>query len=173
MSDPFVGEVRAFGFDFAPRGWAFCNGSVLPIMQNQALFSVIGTYYGGDGRTTFGLPDLRGRAPVHAGTPSSGGNFTLGQSAGEENHTLISTEIPAHTHTVSANNTASDNGSPAGAYFGGAVNAVYKPYNQTNAVVLAGQSVAPAGGSSPHSNMPPYQVINYCIATQGIFPPRS
>ncbi|MBX7185195.1 MAG: tail fiber protein [Vicinamibacteria bacterium] len=171
MSEPYIGEVRMFGFDFPPRGWAQCSGQIMSIQQNQALFSLLGTTYGGNGITTFALPDLRGRSPLHFGTLSGGGSYVLGQMSGEENHTLIQSEIPLHLHTASGNSGAPDSGDPTGnvwatgtanAFSGGTPTAVMNP-----------ASVGYAGGNQPHPNMPPYLVVNFSIALVGIFPSRN
>jgi microcystin-dependent protein len=164
MSEPFLGEIRMLAFGFAPRGWAQCNGQLLPINQNQALFSIMGTTYGGNGQTTFALPDLRGRTPI-----SFSAAHTLGERAGEEAHTVTINEMPAHNHLVRGATTAADTASPAGSFsaplggaFASAPNAAMSPGAVTN-----------AGGSQPHLNMGPYLVINFCIALQGLFPSRN
>jgi len=172
MGTPFLSEIRIFSFNFAPKGWAQCNGQLMPINQNQALFSLLGTTYGGNGQTTFALPDLRGRAPFHIS-----GSFLQGQSAGEEFHTLTSSEMPAHTHPLTGNN----------AVVGAAANAtVATPTsnywaNSGKNVFATGQpnsSMSPAtttntGGSQPHENRSPFLVLNYCIALVGAFPSRN
>lgn len=154
-----------FPFDFAPRGWALCNGQLLAIAQNQALFSILGTTYGGDGRTTFALPDLRGRVAVHPGD-----DIALGEMAGEETHTLRSSEMPAHTHLLSANNAAGSSGTAAGNVWAGS-----DRYNTVGApdTTLSPSALASSGGSQPHDNMQPYLVASCCIALTGIFPSRS
>ena len=165
MGTPYLGEIKIISWNYAPKGWAFCNGQLLPINQNQALFSILGTTYGGDGRTTFALPDLRGRAPVHMGN-----GLTEGQTVGEETHTLIISETPAHNHLVSASSAAPDQGSPgnnewasqASGYSTGAPNTTLGPSAVTN-----------VGGSQPHNNMQPYLVLNFVIALTGIFPSRN
>lgn len=164
MSTPFLGEIKIVSFNFAPKGWALCNGQFLPISQNQALFSILGTTYGGNGQTTFALPNFQGRTPVH-----SGNGFTLGASAGEENHTLSLLEMPTHNHLVSASSAAPDAGSLAnnawaansGAY-AGSVNTSMNP-----------ASISTQGGSQSHNNLQPYLVLNFVIALQGIFPSRN
>jgi len=160
MSEPFVGEIRAFAFNFAPVGWAMCNGQLLPISQNTALFSLLGTTYGGNGQITFALPDLRGRVGMHLSIP-----HPQGESSGEETHTLTTPELPAHAHGIGA---GADQGTnrPSGAV--AARGGVYTTGND-------GTKMAPtdgAGGSLPHNNLQPYLVLNYCIALQGIFPSR-
>jgi microcystin-dependent protein len=165
MTEPFIGEIQIFGFQFAPRGWALCNGQLLPINQNQALFSLLGTTYGGDGRTTFALPDLQGRVPLGVGA-----GYTQGERAGEESHTLITSEMPAHTHMPLASLAAASTPSPADATWAntGAANYASSPNTQ-----MAGNAVVPVGGSQPHENRSPYLTVNFCIALVGIFPSRS
>ena len=175
--DPFVGEIRLIAFTFAPRAWALCDGSLLSIQQNTALFALLGTQYGGDGRTTFGLPDLRGRAVVGAGQSAGLTNYTQGTLTGTESVTLLSTNLPAHTHTLSAtvpvSTAAGTSNSPAGNYFA-ASNSQYGDSvgggNMATAL-LNGASV-PTGSSQPHENRMPFLVLNYCIALQGVFPQR-
>jgi len=165
MSEPFLGEIRVFSINFAPRGWAQCNGQLLPINQNQALFSILGTRFGGDGRTTFALPDLRGRAPMH---PQASSN--VGQTGGEESHVLTVGEMPVHTHQANAGSNATAN-VPAGNVWGTTEvvsNYTAQPNAQMNAAALT-----TAGQSQGHPNMQPYLVLNYCIATQGIFPTQN
>ena len=163
MSEPFLGELKLMSFNFAPKGWAQCNGQLLPINQNQALFSLLGTMYGGNGQTNFALPDMRGRVPLHRGS-----SFTQGQSTGQEAHTVISSEMPAHNHIVSA---SSQNGSQADPkILAGASNA-YSGFS--NLTTLAPGTVSNVGGSQPHENRQPYLVLNWCIALQGIFPSRN
>lgn len=169
MSDPFLGEIRIFGFNFAPRGWAFCNGQLLSISQNAALFSLLGTTYGGDGQTTFALPNLQSRVPIHFGQGPGLSNYTLGESAGTETVTLTQNQIAAHSHLVNASNgdpstTRPANGLPSG---GGAYAA------SSDGSTMSPGMVANAGGSQPHTNIQPYLVLNFCIALQGIFPSRN
>ncbi|MEM6335565.1 MAG: tail fiber protein [Bacteroidota bacterium] len=177
MSEPFLGEVRMFGFNFAPRGWALCNGQILPINQNQSLYSLLGTTYGGDGRTVFALPDLRGRTPVHQGS-AGGPNRGLGQRFGQEFVTLTVAQMPAHTHTVPARDQAGNSGSPASARFagsqtvgGGRQDILHS--DRAPDATLASSAVANAGGGQAHFNMQPYQVVNFGIALQGLFPSRN
>jgi microcystin-dependent protein len=168
VSEPFLGEIRIVAFNFPPRGWAYCNGQTLPIAQNQALFALLGTTYGGNGQTTFALPNLQGRAPMHFGT-----GFTLGQQGGEEAHTLIASEMPAHTHALPAQSQAAQAGAgPAGnASF--AASGV-QPYRTGASQTVAAQSaVGATGGGQPHENRPPFLVVSFCIAMQGIFPSRN
>jgi microcystin-dependent protein len=165
MSEPFLSEIKIVSFNFAPRGWALCNGQLLPINQNQALFSLLGTTYGGNGQTNFALPDLRGRIPIHFGN-----GHVLGERAGEESHTLIMSEMAAHVHPVSASNADPNQGLPtgnmwakgAGAYSSVAPNTSMNP-----------ASISNAGGSQPHTNMQPYLVLNFIIALIGIFPSQN
>jgi microcystin-dependent protein len=164
MSEPFLGELKIVAFNFAPRGWAFCDGQILPISQNQSLYSLLGTMYGGDGRTAFALPDLRGRAAVHAGP-----TITQGQKPGQETHTLTTGEIPAHTHTAKGSTAGATTGSPAGGYLAAAVNVYGSPAGTT----LEPSTLGPAGGGAAHNNMQPSLVLRYCIALQGLFPSRN
>jgi microcystin-dependent protein len=162
MSTPFLGEVRLFGFSFPPKGWALCNGQLLPINQNQALFALLWTTYGGNGVQTFALPDLRSRTPIH-----SGNGFVQGAMGGEEYHTLTLGELPAHSHAIGANATSADKSTPQGNFWANSGRNLYasSPDSTMNSGVT--------GGSQPHENRPPYLVINFCIALQGIFPSRS
>jgi microcystin-dependent protein len=178
MSEPFLAEVKIVGFSFAPRGYAFCDGQILPINQNQSLFSLLGTIYGGDGRTTFALPDLRGRTPVREGTGTSGHTVSLGQKLGEETHALTTQEIPNHDHVASgaAAGETQNAASPAGALLattaGGRRPLI--PYGPAGSLVtLAGSSVGQAGNNQGHENMQPYLALNFCIALQGTFPSRN
>lgn len=177
MGSPFVGEIRIFACNFAPTGWAHCHGQLLPISQNTALFSLLGTNYGGDGKSTFGLPDLQTMAPLHWGQGPGLSDFYVGDSAGEAAVTLIATELPAHVHTAQGSGdagTTSDaaNGAWAGAHFGRLPVRMYAPDAGPDRVTMSPQAVGPAGGGQPHNNMPPYLVLNFCIALQGVFPPR-
>lgn len=167
MSNPFIGEIRMFGFNFAPVGWAFCQGQLLAINQNTALFALLGTTYGGNGSTTFGLPDLRGRTPLHPGT-GGGGTYVLGQTGGTENHTLSAAELGSHTHTPSGSSATPDAASPAGNYW--AAGGVYATTATPGATMQAGALANSAGGGQSHGNMQPYLVLNFSIALAGIFP---
>jgi microcystin-dependent protein len=179
MSNPFVAEIRIFPFNFPPKGWAFCDGQLLPISQNTALFSLLGTFYGGDGKSTFALPNLQGNAALHTDSYSGGGQFPIGAAGGASNVTLIQTEIPAHSHFLNADAAAATTGNPAGgAYAEGQWTA---PPNSGNVTMyttaapdtqLAPTAIAPAGSSFPHNNMQPYLTLNFCIALQGVFPAR-
>ena len=164
MSEPFLGEIRMFAFDYPPRGWALCNGQLLPINQNQALFSILGTTYGGNGQTTFALPELRGRSPI-----SFSNTHTLGERAGEENHTINISEMPTHNHFVRASDGAANSATPAGNF--SAQNA--GAYALNGNTTMAPTAVSNLGGSQPHPNMGPYLVISFCICLQGIFPSRT
>ena len=173
--DPFVAEIRIFPFNFAPTGWAFCDGQILPLSQNTALFSLLGTTYGGDGKSNFALPDLQGNAPMHPGQGPGLSLHDLGETAGSDTVTLLESEIPSHAHTVtSAINPAllavpSPNVSLARSR---TVNA-YQSNATQNLVSLSPQALAPAGGDQPHNNLMPYLTLNFCIALQGVYPPRT
>jgi len=169
MSDQFLAEVRIFPFFFAPTGWAFCDGQLMPISQNTALFSLLGTYYGGDGKSTFALPDLQGSAPMQTGQGQGLSERFLGEMSGVESITLLQSEIPVHTHTMQSSNDDVNNINPGGRYYGRG-NPVFSPPSALGQ--LAVQCVAPAGGGLPHNNMQPYLTLNFCIALQGIFPQR-
>ncbi len=171
MAEPFLSEIRVFSFNFAPKGWAMCNGQFLPINQNQALFSLLGTTYGGNGQTTFALPNLQGRVPIHTGD-----GHTLGETGGEQAHTLTINELPIHTHTYTATTVPATTNVPtpigskllaqstaANLYASGA----------SNLVSMAPNALTNAGGSQAHTNMQPYLVLNFCIALQGIFPSQN
>ncbi len=173
MAEPFLAEIKLFGFNFAPRGWALCDGQILPINQNQSLFSLLGTTYGGDGRTTFGLPELRGRSPLHASQ-----KFRLGSKGGEERHILTAAEMPQHTHLQQASNDLADQHSPAKSTGeklvlarSQATDPIWAAPN--NVVNMAEDSVATAGGGQAHENMPPYTTVTFCIAIRGLFPSRN
>lgn len=174
MSDPFVAEIRIFGFNFAPTGWAQCNGQVLPISQNTALFSLLGTTYGGNGQTTFALPDLQGSAPMHPGQGTGLSLRDLGESAGAEFVTLLVSEIPIHTHQVRATSGAATLPGPANNIWSQAVSdqGAFNYYNSTGTDTMHPAAFPPAGGSLPHNNMHPFLTLNFCIAMQGVFPPR-
>jgi microcystin-dependent protein len=175
VADPFVAEIRIFPFNFAPTGWAQCNGQLLPISQNTALFSLLGTTYGGDGRSTFALPDLQGSAPMH---PRQGPGLSLhdlGEVGGTEIVTLLDSEIPIHSHALMASGQPGEDPSPspseALARSTGAN--LYQTNTAQNLVQLAPTALSPAGGSSPHNNMQPYLTLMFCIALQGVYPPRT
>ena len=164
MSTPFLSEIKIVSFNFAPKGWAQCNGQLLPINQNQALFSLLGTTYGGNGQTTFALPNLQGRIPIHFG------NHTLGEFSGEENHTLINSEMAAHSHLVSASDAVPNQGLPTGNMWANGTSA-YSNASPDSSMIPA--SISSVGGSQPHTNVQPFLVLNFVIALQGIFPSRN
>ena len=170
--DPFVAEIRPFAFNFAPTGWAQCNGQLLPISQNTALFSLLGTYYGGDGKSTFALPDLQGSAPMQQGASGGTSERFLGEMSGEPTVTLIQSEMPAHTHALNAVESAATARQPPDQMF--AIEEAMSSYRTDSPnTTMDPRMVAPAGGSLPHNNMQPYLTLNFCIALQGVYPPRS
>lgn len=176
MSEAYIGEIRMFGYNFAPRGWLDCNGSLLAIAQYDVLFALIGTTYGGDGQTTFALPDLRGRLPISQGQGPGLSNYVIGQVAGTENVTLLSTQMPAHSHSAVATSASANVGSPGTTVLPGAISSDTLYTNDvTNLVpnVMAASSVSFAGGSAPHENCMPTLTVRYCIAVEGIFPSRN
>jgi microcystin-dependent protein len=173
MAEPFLSEIRIMSFNFAPQGWALCNGQLLPINQNQALFSLLGTTYGGDGRVNFALPDLRGRVSFHMGN-----GHTLGERGGQESHSVTLSEMPGHVHTLTnANNAATggttnaDQGNPVGNYWANAGKSIYTTAAPNSAMSPA--TVSNVGGSQPHENRSPFLTLNFCIALQGIFPSQT
>ena len=167
MATPFLGELKIISWNFAPKGWAFCNGQFLPINQNQALFSILGTTYGGNGQTTFALPDLRGRLPQHQGQ-----GFTLGEKVGQEVHTVTQSEMPQHFHVVQASKTDGNSNSPGSHLLARSV--IGPPYrNPPPSVAMNAANISNTGGSQPHENRQPYLVLNVIIALQGIFPSRN
>jgi microcystin-dependent protein len=167
MSEPFWGEIRIMSFNFAPRGWAMCNGQFLPINQNQALFSLLGTVYGGNGQTTFALPNLQGRAPMHEGS-----GHTLGERGGEQSHTLSISELPMHVHVANASSNAGSDNVPAGNVLANsAPNNIWGGAQNLGALNPA--TITTVGGSQAHQNMQPFLVLNFCIALQGIFPSQN
>jgi microcystin-dependent protein len=174
MADPFVAEIRVFPFNFAPKGWAFCDGQLMPISQNTALFSLLGTYYGGDGKSNFALPDLQGSAPMHPGQGQGLSLRDLGEIGGTDAVTLLVSEIPLHTHTLMAANVEDDGnlqvGNPMRVLAKSGNGFAYGP--PANLAMMAPEALSPAGGSLPHNNMQPYLTLNYCIALQGVFPAR-
>ena len=172
--DPFVAEIRIMPFNFAPVGWAFCDGQILPISQNTALFSLLGTTYGGDGKSNFCLPDLQGRAPMHPGQGPGLSLYDLGQTGGSDTVSLLESEIPGHSHTLGAQtNPLGGTAVPTNATLTRPASAklYYTPGTPTVAA-MDGNALAPAGGDQPHNNMQPYLTLNFCIALQGVFPPR-
>lgn len=173
MADPFVAEIRMFPFNFAPRGWAFCGGQLLPLSQNTALFSLLGTTYGGNGKSNFALPNLQGRAPMHPGQGPGLSLHDLGEEAGVETVTLLESEVPSHTHAQRAAIDPGDLFAPTNNVLATSVGAaMYQPSNAL-LVNMSDQSLAPSGGDQPHNNMQPYLTVNFCIAMQGVFPPRT
>ncbi len=169
MSTPYLAEIRLTSFAFAPKGWAFCNGQLLPINQNQALFALLGTQYGGNGQTNFALPNLQGRTPMHFS-----GAHAIGQVGGEEQHTLVAGEMPAHLHALRASGKAAASSSPNGGVLAAEGRGATPAYAAVgNLVPLNPASVTPAGGGQPHENRPPFLALNFIIALQGIFPSRN
>lgn len=172
MADPFIAEIRIFPFSFAPRGWASCDGQLLPLSQNTALFSLLGTTYGGNGKSNFALPNLQGSAPMHPGQGPGLSERYLGESGGSETVTLLQSEMPSHSHQVNASGGPANLQSPAPDRVLGRANGATYRDNPDNLVALAPEAVAPAGGSQPHNNMQPYLTLGFNIALQGVFPPR-
>jgi microcystin-dependent protein len=170
MADPFLSEIRIVGFNFAPRGWAFCDGQLLPINQNQALYALLGTMYGGDGRTTFALPDMRGRTPLHFGQGPGLSQRLIGSKAGTENHTLSVDEIPEHNHTLNASSQVGNTNLPGGNVMAATPAQIYR--NPTNLIPLDSGSLTSSGSGGSHNNMQPYLTLSFCIALQGVFPSR-
>jgi len=178
MSNPFVAEIRIFGGNFAPTGWALCNGQLMPISQNTALFSLLGTTYGGDGKSTFALPNLQGSAPMQAGQGPGLSLRDLGETGGEQTVTLLTTEMPSHSHQANGNNGSGTSNSPVNAVwatspFQRGQQALYNPSNPSTNVQMSPLATSVTGGSLPHNNMMPYLGLTFIIALQGVFPPRS
>jgi microcystin-dependent protein len=172
LSDQFLAEIRVFPFNFAPLGWALCDGQLLPISQNTALFSLLGTTYGGDGKSTFALPNIQGRAVMHPGQGPGLSLHDLGEEGGEVSVSLLQSEIPVHSHSISASQSDGGDRSPANERFAVGTGGI-QMYAAPGAVTqLAQQTWTPAGGNAPHNNMAPYLTLSFCIALQGIFPPR-
>jgi len=165
MATPFLGEIKIISWNFPPKGWAFCNGQLLPINQNQALFALLGTMYGGDGRVNFGLPNLQGRTPIHFSA-----QFPQGNAGGQIAHTLTLAEMPAHTHQPVASSNPADQGSPPGNFWASPGSNVFSTVADAT---MTPQAISTAGGSQAHDNMSPYLVLNFCIALQGIFPSQN
>ncbi len=172
MSEPFVAEVRIVGFNFAPRGWAFCDGQLLPLSQNTALFSLLGTMYGGNGKSNFALPNFQGNAPIQHGQGPGLSDYFIGETGGAEFVSLLESEIPGHTHALQASTNPGSSNNPAGNLY-----AVPRSGNAyapaASLTTMSPSALAPAGGDQPHNNMPPYLTLNFIIAMQGIFPPRT
>lgn len=175
MADPFVAEIRIFGFNFAPRGWAFCDGQLLPLSQNTALFSLLGTTYGGNGASNFALPNLQGRAPMHPGQGPGLSLHDLGETGGSETVTLLANEMPNHNHGLRASQGDGNEISPNNQLFATGIGGVatYAPANAGATTPLDAGAIALSGGGLPHNNMQPYLTLNFCIALQGVFPPRT
>ncbi len=171
MSEPFLAEIRMVGFNFPPRGWAFCDGQILPINQNQSLYSLLGSTYGGDGRTSFALPDIRGRVPIHTGQSGGGVSYIQGQKVGEETVTLTTTEIASHNHKVNSTSSVADQAAPSSIVLPAANTG--KPYRSNGSGHMAVTSIANAGGGQTHNNIQPSLALNFCIALQGLFPSRN
>jgi len=173
--DPFVAEIRIFPFNFAPKGWAFCDGQLLPISQNTALFSLLGTVYGGDGKSNFALPNLQGCAPMHPGQGPGLSLRDLGETAGSETVTLLASEMPAHSHALvaAANPALAKLPSPNMSLARSRSANAYQTNTNQNLVSMAQEAITPTGGDQPHNNLQPYLTFNFCIAMQGVFPPRT
>lgn len=173
MADPFVAEIRIYPFNFAPRGWAFCDGQILPLSQNTALFSLLGTTYGGDGKSNFALPNLQGAAPMQPGQGPGLSLRDLGETGGSDTVTLLESEIPSHGHGEQASSAASNSNDATGLVYGRPFGggALYGP--AAGLVPMSDQAMAPAGGDQPHNNLMQYLTLNFCIALQGVYPPRT
>src|SRR6266516_3940272 len=173
--DPFVAEIRIFPFNFAPKGWAFCDGQLMPISQNTALFSLLGTTYGGDGRTTFALPNLQGSAPMHPGQGPGLSLHDLGETGGSETVTLLESELPAHSHSLKGFSAPGNRSNPVANSISRVTGSTpYVPSNPPPALVnMSDNAITPAGGDQPHNNLQPYLTLNFCIALQGVYPPRT
>ncbi|MDE2365511.1 MAG: phage tail protein [Betaproteobacteria bacterium] len=171
--DPFLGEIRPFAGNFAPRGWALCQGQLLSIAQNDALFSLLGTTYGGDGQTTFGLPNLASRVALHQGTGPGLSPRVIGEAGGAETVTLSNAQMPVHSHAAGCSNTGANSLSPAGSYWSTDPGGNTAAYSNTAGAQMAGTAIGNTGGSQPHNNLQPYLVINYIIALEGIYPSRN
>ena len=173
--DPFVAEIRIFPFNFAPKGWAWCDGQLLPLSQNTALFSLLGTTYGGNGKSNFALPDLQGRAPMHPGQGPGLSLHDLGETGGSETVTLLESEIPSHSHGLMASPQPGEDNTPSPSeVMARSVGAsLYQNVTNANVVSLSDQALAPAGGDQPHNNLQPYLTFYFCIALQGVYPPRT
>ncbi len=175
MSNPFVAEIRIFPFNFAPKGWAFCDGQILPLSQNTALFSLLGTTYGGDGKSNFALPNMQGNAPMHPGQGPGLSLHDLGETGGSDTVTLLESEIPSHSHALMATPIQAILTSPGPmTSFGKSAGiAAYCTVSNTNLTPMSDNTIAPAGGDQPHNNLMPYLTLNFCIALQGVYPPRT
>jgi len=173
MADPFVAEIRIFPFNFAPKGWAWCDGQLLPLSQNTALFSLLGTTYGGNGKSNFALPDLQGRAPMQPGQGPGLSLHDLGESGGEDTVTLLESEMPAHSHVTAASEFDADLKAPASTRILAHSQGGFAYGTTAPSIAMAGQVLAPAGGDAPHNNLQPYLTCYFCIALQGVYPPRT
>ncbi len=172
--DPFVAEIRMFPFNFAPKGWAWCDGQLLPLSQNTALFSLLGTTYGGNGKSNFALPDLQGRAPMHPGQGPGLSLHDLGETGGSETVSLLESEIPSHSHTLRADSFDAQRSAPGNNVLAASIgHTAYQSTTNANLTAMSGNALAPAGGDQPHNNMQPYLTVYFCIALQGVFPPRT
>jgi microcystin-dependent protein len=172
--DPFVAEIRIFPFNFAPKGWAFCDGQILPLSQNTALFSLLGTTYGGDGKSNFALPNMQGNAPMHPGQGPGLSLHDLGETGGSDTVSLLESEIPSHSHGLMATSSTGTKTLPTGNSIARVTGATpYQPPAGAALVNFSDQAVTPAGGDQPHNNLQPYLTLNFCIALQGVFPPRT
>jgi microcystin-dependent protein len=174
MADPFVAEIRIFPFNFAPKGWAWCDGQLMPLSQNTALFALLGTTYGGDGKSNFALPDMQGNAPMHPGQGPGLSLHDLGETGGSETVTLLESEIPAHSHGFNTSVGDANVGIPTGQQFATGIGiGLFAKANAGAHVQMSDQALVPAGGDQPHNNMMPYLTLFFCIALQGVFPPRT
>jgi microcystin-dependent protein len=173
--DPFVAEIRIYPFNFAPKGWAFCDGQLLPLSQNTALFSLLGTTYGGDGKSNFALPDMQGNAPMHPGQGPGLSLHDLGETGGSDTVSLLESEIPAHSHSLMAQNQPGQLAAPGPdrTFARSSGGFAYKAAPYTQVVPFSANMIAPAGGDQPHNNLMPYLTLNFCIALQGVYPPRT
>jgi len=171
--DPFVAEIRIFPFNFAPKGWAFCDGQILPLSQNTALFSLLGTTYGGDGKSNFALPNMQGNAPMHPGQGPGLSLHDLGETGGSETVSLLESEIPSHSHGLMASNQPGEDPQAVAEAFARSVGANLYQASNANVGPMYDGTIAPAGGDQPHNNMQPYLTLNFCIALQGVYPPRT
>jgi microcystin-dependent protein len=171
--DPFVAEIRIFPFNFAPKGWAFCDGQILPLSQNTALFSLLGTTYGGDGKSNFALPDMQGNAPMHPGQGPGLSLHDLGETGGSETVSLLESEIPSHSHALMASNQPGEDPQAVTEALARSVGANLYQASNAGLVNMSDNILAPAGGDQPHNNLQPYLTLNFCIALQGVYPPRT
>jgi microcystin-dependent protein len=175
MANPFVAEIRIFPFNFPPKGWAFCDGQILPLSQNTALFSLLGTTYGGDGKSNFALPNMQGNAPMHPGQGPGLSLHDLGESSGSDTVTLLESEIPSHSHAVMTFGNLGSHPTPGPTFSLAKSNSFqgYSDVTNSGLTQLSDSTVAPAGGDQPHNNLMPYLTLNFCIALQGVYPPRT